>query len=96
MAVTNSIKDIKLKNFNKTVKRTLSSPDADKALTSFIYDLASPKKKILPVSIGALLKGAKFALTNPVSSYNLAKLASSSDIYLDSKFQKSVLEKSEI
>ncbi|KJV79105.1 hypothetical protein RMAECT_1312 [Rickettsia rhipicephali str. Ect] len=33
MAVTNSIKDIKLKNFNKTVKGTLSSPDADKALT---------------------------------------------------------------
>lgn len=96
MAVTNSIKDIKLKNFNKTVKRTLSSPDADKAFTSFIYDLASPKKKILPVSIGALLKGAKFALTNPVNSYNLVKLASFSDIYLDSNFQKSVLEKSEI
>ncbi|WCR57229.1 MAG: hypothetical protein PG979_001286 [Rickettsia asembonensis] len=33
MAVTNSIKDIKLKNFNKTVKRTLSSPDTDKAFT---------------------------------------------------------------
>ncbi|MEY4463261.1 MAG: hypothetical protein RLZZ81_232 [Pseudomonadota bacterium] len=96
MAVTNSIKDIKLKNFNKTVKRTLSSPDADKAFTSFIDDLASPKKKILPVSIGALLKGAKFALTNPVNSYNLVKLAGSSDIYLDSEFQKSVLEKSEI
>ncbi|KJW04374.1 hypothetical protein RAT170B_1182 [Rickettsia argasii T170-B] len=30
MAVTNSIKDIKLKNFNKTVKRTLSSPDAER------------------------------------------------------------------
>ncbi|AAY61563.1 unknown [Rickettsia felis URRWXCal2] len=54
------------------------------------------RKKILPVSIGALLKGAKFALTNPVNSYNLVKLASSSDIYLDSNFQKSVLEKSEI
>ncbi|GAA5252514.1 hypothetical protein KNCP2_08020 [Candidatus Rickettsia kedanie] len=45
MAVINSIKDIKLKNFNKTVKRILSSPDADKAFTSLIYDLASPKKK---------------------------------------------------
>ncbi len=52
------------------------------------------RKKILPVSIGALLKGAQLALANPVNSYNLVKLASSSDIYLDSNFQKSILEKS--
>ncbi|MGL4226093.1 MAG: pentapeptide repeat-containing protein, partial [Rickettsia sp.] len=71
-------------------------PDADKAFTRFVSDIASPKKKILPVSIGSLLKGAKFVLTNPVNSYKLIKLASSSDIYLDPEFQKSILEKSEI
>ncbi|ALN41327.1 hypothetical protein ASQ44_04295 [Rickettsia rhipicephali] len=54
------------------------------------------RKKYYQFSIGALLKGAKFALTNSINSYNLVKLASFSDIYLDSKFQKAVLEKSEI
>ncbi|MCC8418717.1 MAG: hypothetical protein LN590_03975 [Rickettsia endosymbiont of Glossina mortisans submortisans] len=86
MAVTNN------KNYQKVVEKVLSSSKANKALKSAIKDLSSSKS----ISLRTMLLGAKFVLTNPVNSYNLVKLAKSSNIYLDPEFQKSLLEKSPI
>ncbi|GAA5252515.1 pentapeptide repeat-containing protein [Candidatus Rickettsia kedanie] len=86
MAVTNN------KHYQKVVEKVLSSSKANKALKSAIKDLSSSKS----ISLRTVLLGAKFVLTNPVNTYNLVKLAKSSNIYLDLEFQKSLLEKSPI
>ncbi len=83
MAVTNN------KNYQKVVEQVLSSSKANTALKSAIKDLSSSKS----ISLRTVLLGAKFVLTNPVNTYNLVKLAKSSNIYLDPEFQKSLLEK---
>ncbi|ABV74982.1 hypothetical protein A1C_03490 [Rickettsia akari str. Hartford] len=79
-------------NYQKVVEKVLSSSNANKALKSAIKDLSSSKS----ISLRTVLLGAKFVLTNPVNTYNLVKLAKSSNIYLDPEFQKSLLEKSPI
>ena len=86
MAVINN------KNYQKVVEKVLSSSKANKVLKSAIKDLSSSKS----ISLRTMLLGARFVLTNPVNSYNLIKLAKSSNIYLDPEFQKSLLEKSPI
>jgi len=86
MAVINN------KNYQEVIDKTLSSSIANKVLKSAIKDLSSSKS----ISLKTMLLGAKFVLTNPVNSYNLVKLAKSSDVYLDPEFQKSLLEKSPI
>ncbi|MFY9590052.1 pentapeptide repeat-containing protein [Rickettsia endosymbiont of Halotydeus destructor] len=97
MATTRTIKNNKLQeNFRKAIKRTLSSSKTDKVVSSLIRDLASPKKESFSISFKTMLKGAKFILSNPVNTWNIYKLAKSSDTYLDQEFQQSLLEKSEI
>jgi len=86
MAVINN------KNYQKVVENVLSSSKANKVLKSAIKDLSSSKS----ISLRTMLLGARFVLTNPVNTYNLVKLAKSSNIYLDPEFQKSLLEKSPI
>ena len=76
----------------RSLERTLSSSKANELVNSAIKDLSSSKG----LSFKTLLLGAKFALTNPVNTYNLVKLANSSDTYLDPEFQKSLLEKKPI
>ncbi|MCZ6911065.1 MAG: pentapeptide repeat-containing protein, partial [Rickettsia endosymbiont of Ixodes persulcatus] len=86
MAVINN------KNYQKVVENILSSSKANTVLMSAIKDLSSSKS----ISLKTMLLGARFVLTNPVNTYNLIKLAKSSNIYLDPEFQKSLLEKSPI
>ena len=86
MAVTNN------KNYQKVVEKVLSSAKASKVLKSAIKDLSSSKS----ISLRTILLGARFVLTNPINTYNLVKLANSSEIYLDPEFQKSLLAKSPI
>ncbi|AFE50162.1 pentapeptide repeat-containing protein [Rickettsia prowazekii] len=86
MAVVNT------KNYQKVVEKVLSSSKANKALKSAIKDLSSSNS----ISLRTILLGAKFILTHPVNTYNLVKLAKSSNIYLDPEFQKSLLENSPI
>ncbi len=76
----------------KSLEKTLSSSKADKLVNSAIKDLSSSNG----LSFKTILLGAKFALTNPVNTYNLVKLARSSDTYLDPEFQKSLLEEKPI
>jgi len=90
MATTNTSKNND--KLRKTLEKTLSSSTANKVVGSAIKDLSSSKS----LSLRTILLGAKFVLTNPVNTYNLVKLAKSSDIYLDPEFQKSLLEKSPI
>ncbi|XVN41691.1 MAG: hypothetical protein RCO49_04170 [Rickettsia endosymbiont of Argas persicus] len=76
----------------KALEKTLTSSKANKLVNSAINDLSSSKG----LSFRTLLLGVKFALTNPVNTYNLVKLAKSSETYLDPEFQKSLLEKAPI
>lgn len=76
----------------KSLEKTLSSSKANKLVNSAIKDLSSSNG----LSFKTILLGAKFALTNPVNTYNLVKLARSSDTYLDPEFQKSLLEEKPI
>lgn len=76
----------------KSLEKTLSSSKANKLINSAIKDLSSSNG----LSFKTILLGAKFTLTNPVNTYNLVKLANSSDTYLDPEFQKSLLEEKPI
>ncbi|WP_341790838.1 hypothetical protein [Rickettsia endosymbiont of Gonocerus acuteangulatus] len=90
MATTDTSK--RSNSLRKSLEKTLSSSSANKLFKSAIKDLSSSKS----LSFKTLLLGAKFVLTNPVNTYNLIKLANSSDTYLDPEFQKSLLEKKPI
>lgn len=76
----------------KSLEKILSSSKANKLINSAIKDLSSSNG----LSFKTILLGAKFTLTNPVNTYNLVKLANSSDTYLDPEFQKSLLEEKPI
>jgi|GEM_PF-5628265 len=76
----------------EALEKTLSSPKVGRLVNNAINDLSSPKG----LSLKTVLLGAKFVLANPVNTYNLAKLANSSNIYLDPNFQKSLLDNSSI
>ncbi|HJD55901.1 MAG TPA: hypothetical protein LFW21_04625 [Rickettsia endosymbiont of Pyrocoelia pectoralis] len=78
--------------YTKTLEKILSYNSVNKVFDSAIKDLSSSKS----LGLRTILLGAKFVLTHPVNTYNLFKLAKSSDIYLDPEFQKSLLEKSTI
>ena len=86
MAVINN------KNYQKVIEKVLSSSKLNKVLKSVIQDLSSSKS----ISLRTILLGARFILTNPINTYNLVKLANSSEIYLDPEFQKSLLKQSPI
>lgn len=90
MATTNNQE--RSEKLRKTLEKTLSSAKANKVIDSAIKDLSSSKG----LSLRTIFLGAKFVLTNPVNTYNLVKLAKSSDIYLAPEFQKSLLEKTPI
>lgn len=90
MATTNISK--RSDKLRKTLEKTLSSSEANKLVSSAIKDLSSSKS----LSLRTILLGAKFVLTNPINTYNLVKLAKSSNIYLDPEFQKSLLEEKPI
>lgn len=90
MATTDTSK--RSDKLRKSLEKTLSSSKANKLINSAIKDLSSSNG----LSFKTILLGAKFALTNPVNTYNLVKLANSSDTYLDPEFQKSLLEEKPI